>query len=551
MSKNKCLFIVPKFPSRSYPWRAMWPDYIWSHLRETSKEKIHSISDWDILDLELCDREDVDSILLKKLENSDYAFIWISYLSLQAEEAVRIAEICDSKLKQMWQREESWKSSINYTNIVLWWRWTIDSEEIAHYYPYVDFFVVWKEFYQPFDSMTSISRLITKYGFISYDKREDIKGIVYYDKLKNKSIKTTVSNKQSYDTDFYFSNLERKNHSDKHNFQIWRGQKKTAQIYSWVWCQWYCTYCFESMRGNYREDRSLKSIIDEVLRLVKLWYKWFFFEQSTFTENKKRALKLIKFMWKLHRKLDVDWSCNTRIDCIDKEILDAFIKNGMYYIRCWVETLVPEVVEWIWKITPRANPNYLRISNGEEYVQKAKEIYSIMNDMWIDTDLLLVLGCPRRNKEWSISSSTIDDDKKSIHTWIWDLHPTYINFNVLKFLPDATISRISSYKEFRWWDEYRGSFFYKEWKKDHKIKTRMADHKVYLAFNSAFDNYPIPSYLSPEACYDILSFTVDEVNKYYTQTWKDMYINIDNDFWRENLKRINNMYILKDFDELI
>ncbi len=87
--RSTVLFVIPPFPARTYPGRTMGPDYIGSHLRETSKITNHNISDWEILDLDVVDPAEREKLLQDKLREKPYAFVGISYLSFQADEAMK------------------------------------------------------------------------------------------------------------------------------------------------------------------------------------------------------------------------------------------------------------------------------------------------------------------------------------------------------------------------------------------------------------------------------------------------------------------------------
>jgi radical SAM superfamily enzyme YgiQ (UPF0313 family) len=60
------------------------------------------------------------------------------------------------------------------------------------------------------------------------------------------------------------------------------------------------------------------------------------FYDDTFTMNRKRTLALCKSL--LDRKIDLPWSCETRVDLVDLELLIEMRKAGCYLISFGVES---------------------------------------------------------------------------------------------------------------------------------------------------------------------------------------------------------------------
>lgn len=501
----------------------MWPDYIGSYL------KSKWLCDFDIVDLDIIPENNRKAELNKILKSWNFDFIGFSYLSFQAEEAMNYVEIVQNILQKIWKREK-YK---DYIPIICWWRWVTGCEEYAWDYPQVDFWVNWKEFFQPIDTMKKLIKAI-----ISWNDTSNIPWIVFKDK-KNQIISNSPDkNPQESNIDSYFSSLIRLHHDDSYNFDVFQW-KKTAQIYTQTGCNNSCSFCFESTKNKSRQsERSIDSIKQEIEYLIKNWYEAIYFDDSTFTQNKERSIKIMKMMG----KYNIMYWFNTRIDCIDDEIIQIAKKTGCAYMFSWVESLHPQVIEWLGKINPKNN-DYSPISNGKDYVEKAKKVYQVMKNAWLNTSVFLIFWWPKK-ENWEYRVSTIDDDKISILRAIWELEPKYLSFNILRFIPDAIISKAKKYKTYRWGEwEYNWWYYYNH----HNNQTT---HNIYLAFESAWWKYPIPQAMNPQRCYELLQYIVDEINKYYKEKGEEIEIITDSIFREKFLKKENWIYILSALEEI-
>lgn len=102
-------------------------------------------------------------------------------------------------------------------------------------------------------------------------------------------------------------------------------------------CPYNCIYCSKPIFGQKFRAQSPERTIDEVEYLIdKFKIKEIVFYDDSFTLNKKRILQLCE---EIHeRKIDVLWSCETRVDLINEELLKAMKKAGCYMIAYGIET---------------------------------------------------------------------------------------------------------------------------------------------------------------------------------------------------------------------
>lgn len=92
-------------------------------------------------------------------------------------------------------------------------------------------------------------------------------------------------------------------------------------------CPYSCLYCcaarFWRRRVRYR---SPENVLEELREIASMGYTMVRFMDSTFTLNKDHALRICELMKK--EGLDFSWSCETRADSLDDELLGALADSG-------------------------------------------------------------------------------------------------------------------------------------------------------------------------------------------------------------------------------
>lgn len=98
-----------------------------------------------------------------------------------------------------------------------------------------------------------------------------------------------------------------------------------------------CTFCDKHIFGSYCRSHSPRYIMNIIKDLYYNYgKKHIFFMDDTFTLFRKQRMELFKLLEK--EKMDLTWSCNTRVDCVDKELLQAMKKSGCTYILYGIES---------------------------------------------------------------------------------------------------------------------------------------------------------------------------------------------------------------------
>ncbi len=110
-------------------------------------------------------------------------------------------------------------------------------------------------------------------------------------------------------------------------------------------CNFNCSCCsVNKMFGRQYRLRNYDNVLKEIIYLKKRYgVKGVFFMDSTFTANKKWIMSFCQEI--IRRGVKFVWTCNTRANVVDKEILDIMRKAGCIQIDYGVESGSPKVLE--------------------------------------------------------------------------------------------------------------------------------------------------------------------------------------------------------------
>lgn len=193
-------------------------------------------------------------------------------------------------------------------------------------------------------------------------------------------------------------------------------------------CPGQCTFCKGNFLGDRIRFRSAKKIIEEIKFLQKKYgIKDIIFYDDTFTTNRKNVKEFCSLI--LENNLDLTWSCFSRVDTVDFEILTEMKKAGCYQIMYGVESADEKILENIKK----------RIS-----LQQVKETVANTKKIGIETRLAFMLGNPGETEE------TI---KKTINFAI-SLDPDLVIFNITTPFPGTEMFS---------WAEKNNFLIHKNW----------------------------------------------------------------------------------------
>jgi radical SAM superfamily enzyme YgiQ (UPF0313 family) len=102
-------------------------------------------------------------------------------------------------------------------------------------------------------------------------------------------------------------------------------------------CPYSCSYCSATRFWRHHvRYRSPENVLEELKLIAEQGFKLIRFMDSTFTLDKKRCLRICELIKK--EGLDLKWSCETRADALDDEILEAFSTSGCNLICIGVDS---------------------------------------------------------------------------------------------------------------------------------------------------------------------------------------------------------------------
>jgi radical SAM superfamily enzyme YgiQ (UPF0313 family) len=106
-------------------------------------------------------------------------------------------------------------------------------------------------------------------------------------------------------------------------------------------CPFRCTFC--TLPKNIRM-RSAELVVEDVSRLVKDYnLREIHFVDPTFTFNRERTLAIAEGL--IRADLNIHWTCKTRCDLVDQEMLEVMAKSGCYTISYGVESATQSVLD--------------------------------------------------------------------------------------------------------------------------------------------------------------------------------------------------------------
>ncbi len=114
-------------------------------------------------------------------------------------------------------------------------------------------------------------------------------------------------------------------------------------------CPGRCTFCSSAlMWGRRVRFHSVDYVLEEIERAVKGYGQQILsFKDDTFTADRKRVLAICREIRARH--LDFVWSCETRADHLDEEILRAMRRAGCQRISLGVESACQQILDNIGK----------------------------------------------------------------------------------------------------------------------------------------------------------------------------------------------------------
>ena len=204
---------------------------------------------------------------------------------------------------------------------------------------------------------------------------DKVKGIVY--KKKNKNISTEHRNR--------INNLSTLPFASKY---LETRKKIHPSYYSTLTtsrgCSYRCSFCVSPILWQKKvKFRQPSEVVDEI-EFVKNKYgtRFFNFIDDSITLSRHHIISLCDILNK--RKLNISWTCLSRINNLDEELIKKMAKNGCYFISLGIES---------------ANEKRLKEINKEITLDQIRNIITLLKQYNILIEAYFIVGFPNETKE--------------------------------------------------------------------------------------------------------------------------------------------------------
>lgn len=190
--------------------------------------------------------------------------------------------------------------------------------------------------------------------------------------------------------------------------------KRTLNIMTSRGCPYRCAYCAGSLIfGKTHRYHGAERVIEEIKELKgKYHVDSFQFFDETFTANRKRVMELCEKMIK--NKLNLEWSCFTRVNLVDKELLKKMKMAGCYLIFYGTES---------------GSQRLLNLIRKGITLEQSRRAITITHEAGIETWASFMLGLPSETKE---------ESKQTINFAI-EIDPTFVQFPITTPFPGTEL----------------------------------------------------------------------------------------------------------------
>lgn len=144
-----------------------------------------------------------------------------------------------------------------------------------------------------------------------------------------------------------------------------------------------CTYCIKHVSYQYSVRlRSPEHIMEELWQLKRLGLNNVHMYADLFTVNRDQVMGLCELMIK--EKINMKWTCNSRVDYVDEEMLKMMAKAGNWLISWGIES---------------GNEQILRHARKGAYPDKAERALTWARKAGIKNWGYFIIGLPRETEE--------------------------------------------------------------------------------------------------------------------------------------------------------
>jgi len=155
-----------------------------------------------------------------------------------------------------------------------------------------------------------------------------------------------------------------------------------------------CTYCIKHVSYQFGTRlRSPKLLMEEMWQLKKLGINNIHMYADLFTVNREQVVELCQLM--IEEEINIRWTCNSRVDYVDEEMLKLMGQAGCWLISWGIES---------------GNEQILRHAKKGAYPEKAERSLQWAKEAGIKNWGYFIIGLPGETEE--TIRQTIDFSKK-------------------------------------------------------------------------------------------------------------------------------------------
>ena len=175
-------------------------------------------------------------------------------------------------------------------------------------------------------------------------------------------------------------------------------------------CPYKCSFCSKAVFGSKYRSKSPGNIIEEIVALQRRGIKEIAFYDDIFGLKKDEAMCLLDML----EPLGMHWTCQSRVNLVDAEILKAMHRAGCFAIAYGLESGSPEILKAISK---------------DITLEQTERAVRLTQEAGIRVIGYFMLGSPGETGE------TMDATVQ----WAIKLNPDYAQFSITTPLPGSEI----------------------------------------------------------------------------------------------------------------
>lgn len=161
-------------------------------------------------------------------------------------------------------------------------------------------------------------------------------------------------------------------------------------------CPYGCKFCTTNQFWGKRfRLRSPENVLGEIKECIdKYGIRAFFIPDETYTVDKKWVRRLNKG----YRKLGIKWALQTRVDLVDKEMLQDMARSGCIYVHYGAESGSQKMLDYY---------------NKNITVGQIKDAFLWTREVGIETNATFIIGNPEETWETAIKTIELAKDIKA------------------------------------------------------------------------------------------------------------------------------------------